>query len=337
MQNIRVPTAGLRALAGAPRAAPWRPRPRTAIGARTAVLTLSLLLLGACARPDGTPANTAVSGFLLDPQLDEISGLAASRRHPGTLWLHDDGGNPARLFAVSSRGLRRATFRVEGVSKTDWEDIAAFRLDGRDYLLLADTGDNGGLRRTLQLHVIEEPKALANDRVSPAWSIAFRWPDGARDCEAVAVDARRGQVLLVSKKRHPPELFALPLRPGGKQVLTARPLGRLTGVPKPTADDLRQRPQRARYDGQVTAADVSPDGRTLAVMTYRYLLFYPVPRGQGWGHAVAGPPDLRTLPWLPQAEAMGWALDGRSVFTTGEFVPAPLYRIRHLPPSGPQD
>ena len=50
-----------------------------------------------------------------------------------------------------------ATFRLEGVPKTDWEDIAAFELDGRTYLLVADTGDNGGLRKTLQLHVVEEP------------------------------------------------------------------------------------------------------------------------------------------------------------------------------------
>ena len=28
-----------------------------------------------------------------------------------------------------------------------------------------------------------------------AWSINFRWPDGARDCEATAVDAANGEVL----------------------------------------------------------------------------------------------------------------------------------------------
>ena len=30
------------------------------------------------------------------------------------------------------------------------------------------------------------------DTLRPAWSIAFRWPDGARDCEAIAVDAAAG-------------------------------------------------------------------------------------------------------------------------------------------------
>src|SRR5688572_2095098 len=105
------------------------------IAARTAAAAL-LCVLAACG--DGrNPAGNQVSGVMLDPQLNEISGLAASRRHRDVLWLHDDGGNPPRLFAVSTRGQRRATFRLEGVPKTDWEDIAAFELDGRAYLLVA--------------------------------------------------------------------------------------------------------------------------------------------------------------------------------------------------------
>lgn len=265
--------------------------------------------------------------MLIDSQLDEISGLAASRRHPGVLWMIDDGGNPERLFAVSDDGERLATFRIEGVTKTDWEDIAAFRLDGRNYLLIADTGDNGGLRRSLQLHVVEEPATLENARLRPAWSIAFRWPDGARDCEAVAVDAANGRILLISKKRQPPELFTLPLRPADTGLLTAHRSGALAGVPQPSEDALKRKPRTARLQSQVTAADVSPDGRTLAVMTYRYLLLYPRRSGQSWGAAVAEPPKITALPWLPQAEALGWATDGRSLYATGEFVPAPLYRI----------
>ncbi|RPE77109.1 hypothetical protein [Vulcaniibacterium tengchongense] len=280
-------------------------------------------------RPEPRPPEQGahLAGLMLDPQLGEISGLAASRRHRGVLWMHDDGGNPARLFAVDAHGDRLATLRVEGLSKTDWEDLAAFELDGRAYLLIADTGDNGGLRRTLQLHAIEEPRRLENARVRPAWSIAFRWPDGARDCEAVAVDAAAGQVLLISKKRRPPELFALPLRPADRSVQTAALLGHLAGVPEPDAGTLRRNPQRARTQVQITAADVSPDRRVLAAMTYRHLLLYPRRPDQDWAAAVAVPPQVRPLPWLPQAEALGWSADGRELYATGEFVPAPLYRI----------
>ncbi|MFD1299521.1 hypothetical protein ACFQ4Q_23120, partial [Lysobacter gummosus] len=273
------------------------------------------------------PGSSQLSGMLLDPQLSEISGLAASHRHADVLWMHDDGGNPERLFAVNTRGDRLATLRIEGVTKTDWEDIAAFDLDGRHYLLIADTGDNGGLRRTLQLHIVEEPEKIENARLKPAWSIAFRWPDGARDCEAVAVDIARRQVLLISKKRQPPELFSLPLMPAGNALQTATKLGELAGIPQPNAQLKRDNPMRARLQGQITAADISPDGSTLAVMTYRYLLLYPRQPRQSWAQAVAGTPRVRDLPWLPQAEALGWAADGRSLYATGEFIPAPLYQI----------
>ncbi|UHQ24652.1 hypothetical protein LVB77_08175 [Lysobacter sp. 5GHs7-4] len=294
---------------------------------RAVVLAAALAAAGACARHEPGEPGSELSGMLVDGQLDEISGLAASRRHPNVLWMIDDGGNPERLFAVGDDGQRLATFRIEGVTKTDWEDVAAFRLGGRNYLLIADTGDNGGLRRSLQLHVVEEPAKLENARLRPAWSIAFRWPDGARDCEAVAVDAANGRILLISKKRQPPELFTLPLRPAGNGLLTAQRAGALAGVPQPSAKDLERKPRSARLQSQVTAADVSPDGRTLAVMTYRYLLLYPRRNGQSWSAAVAAPPKLTPLPWLPQAEALGWAADGRSLYATGEFVPAPLYRI----------
>ena len=77
----------------------------------------------------------------------------------------------------------------------------------------------------------------------------------------------------------------------------------------------------------VTAADISPDDRTLAVMTYRDLLLYPRRVGQSWKQAVAAPPRVVALPWLPQAEAMGWSRDGKAIYVTGEFIPAPLYRV----------
>lgn len=292
------------------------------------------VLAGGCGRAGQGADNSGasepevgLSGLLLDMQLNEISGLAASLRHPEVLWLLDDGDNPARLFAISNGGRRLATYHVEGVTKTDWEALASFELDGESYLLIADTGDNGGLRRTLQLHVVREPARLENARLQPAWSIAFQWPDGARDCEAVAVDAANGRILLISKKREPPELFSLPLKPGHNRLLTAARLGELAGVPKPSERALRQRPQRAPYDGQVTAASLSPDGRTLAVMTYRWLLLYPRAPQQDWGAAVAQPPRISELPWLPQAEALGWSADGGSLYATGEFIPAPLYRI----------
>ncbi len=289
------------------------------------LIAAALLAAPGCTRPK--PPFAQLAGLLMDSQLDEVSGLAASHRHPDVLWLLDDGGNPARLFAVSRRGRKLATVAVEGVTKTDWEDLAAFDLDGRRYLLIADTGDNGGLRKTLQLHVVEEPSRIEDGTLRPAWSIAFRWPDGARDVEAVTVDATRGEILLISKKRQPPELFVLPLQPA-HGLQTARRIGHLAGVPQASAEDQRENPALARRRSQVTAAAVSPDKHTLAVLTYHDLLLYRRHGNEGWAAAVARKPQTDELPWLPQPEAVDWARNGRALYATGEFAPAPLIYLQ---------
>ena len=279
-----------------------------------------MLAMAGCSAPE--PPFAQLSGVILDTRLSDLSGLASSRVHPDVVWVLDDGGNPPDLYAVGSRGGVQATFRVAGVANTDWEDLAAFDLDHRHYLLIADTGDNGGLRRTLQLHVVEEPKALADGVLQPAWSIAFRWPDGPRDCEAVAVDAAHGQILLVSKRRRPPEIFVLPLRPASPGLQVARKIGHLAGMP---ASPKGARADAAdRLGDQITAADLSPDGRTLAVLTYRNVLLYPRSAQQDWPQALAGRPRVHPLTWLPQAEALGWSADGRTLYATGEHSPAPL-------------
>ena len=270
------------------------------------------------------PPFAQLSGLILAQQLDEVSGMAASRSHADTLWVLNDGGNAAALYAIGNRGSLRATLRIDGVPNTDWEDVAAFDLQGRHYLLIADTGDNGGLRRTLQLHVVEEPRTLLDGHARPAWSIAFRWPDGPRDCEAVAVDAANGQVLLVSKRRRPPELFVLPLRPASSGLQVARRVGFLAGVPQPDAESLRENPHQARVRNQITAADLSPDGRTFAVLTYSDVLLYARPPHDSWAQALAIAPQVHHLPWLPQAEALAWSADGRGLYATGEHSPAPL-------------
>lgn len=283
-----------------------------------------LLALGGCGGAREPFARLA--GLVFDGRLREISGVAASRAHDGVLWMANDGGNAAELYAVTPRGRVLARYAVDGVANTDWEDLAAFDRGGKHYLLVADTGDNGGLRRTLQLHVFEEPATLGDGRLKPAWSIAFRWPDGARDCEAVAVDAAANQVLLVSKKRRPPELFALVLREGGGRQV-AQKLGRLAGIPQPTAREREARHSRARLKGLVTSADISPDGLRLAVMTYSDLAVYTRKPGEPWGQAVARRPVVNGLPWIPQAEAVAWSAGGRGLFATGEFSPAPVFYL----------
>lgn len=281
------------------------------------------LALSACGTSD-VAHSVRLAGVVMAEQLDEISGMAASRQHPDTLWVLNDGGNSPHLHAITRLGRRVTSLRVEGVPNTDWEDLSAFELQGTRYLLIADTGDNGGLRKTLQLHVIAEPDRMHAGSVRPSWSIVFRWPDGARDCEAVAVDAERGLVLLVAKKRQPAELYALPLHPGNPGTIhTARLLARL------------QQPDAHQPDAtiggvpahQVTAADVSPDGSRLAVLTYGAILIHPRNPATSWAQAAGNVPRRIPIPLVPKAEALAWSASGGGLYVTGEFHPAPIFHV----------
>jgi hypothetical protein len=51
-----------------------------------------------------TPSVAELTGTLRSPLVTESSGVAASRRHPGILWTHNDAGDDAVLYATNLGG-----------------------------------------------------------------------------------------------------------------------------------------------------------------------------------------------------------------------------------------
>lgn len=293
---------------------------------RLIVFALSLLL--------GFEATAArlsepeYAGTKTDADLEEMSGLAASQLHKNVLWVINDGGNGEKLIAMRTDASRVATFNLAGVKNTDWEDIASFKLNGKNYLLIADTGDNGGIRKTLQIYVFEEPAKLKDNQIlEPAWSFDFTWPDGARDCEAVTVDAAKGEILLISKKRVPPELFRLPLRPGVKNVVASK-IGEFSGIAQPDAEELKKNPVFGRYRAQITSATLSPNGRVLIIMNYHSAYFFIRNPAEDWTSSIVRKPFALNFPWLPQAEAISFNREATELYIGSEQRPVPILRYR---------
>jgi hypothetical protein len=137
-------------------------------------------------------------------------------------------------------------------------------------------------------------------------------------------------VLLVSKKRVPPELYRIALQAPGGEVQVARRLGYLRGIAQPTEAELAQNPVYGRYRAQVTAADLSPDGRTLAVLNYQAVYLYTRAEGRRWATALADPERL-DFAWMPQAEALAFSADGSELWVAGEQRPSPLIRFQRRP------
>lgn len=270
------------------------------------------------------------AGTKTDADLEEMSGLAPSWIHKDVLWVINDGGNGEKLIAMRTDASKVATFNLKGVKNIDWEDLSSFKLNGKNYLMIADTGDNGGIRKTLQIYVFEEPMDLTDGQtLEPAWSFDFKWPDGARDCEAAAVDAVRGEILLVSKKRVPPELFRLPLQPTGKNIV-AEKIGALPGIEQPDKAEMEENPVYGRYRSQVTAADLSPSGRVLIVMNYHAVYFYVRDPDGLWKNALGSKPYSISFPWLPQAEAVTFNKEGTAIYIGSEQRPVPILRYRAI-------
>jgi hypothetical protein len=254
-------------------------------------------------------------GNLANPRINEASGMASSHIYPTVLWVINDGGDDAMLYAVGIDGADLGTFRIDGASNYDWEALASFQLQDTAYLLIADVGDNWEQRETSSLYVVEEPSitksGLSDDRpVSIAWRIRFTYEDGPRDCEAVAVDATHQRVLLLSKRSLLPVLYELPLQPVEADAIAVAQ--RVTTVP---------------HFNWPTAMDLSPDGLAAVVLTYRNVHLYFRRPDEDWSIAFKKQPQRMDFTQLNQQEAACFGFHGKSIYVTSEKRPAPLVRI----------
>ena len=296
------------------------------------LFSVGYLFLSACQATSEANAprwsDPAFAGIPDAGKLSELSGLTQSNHTDNLYWAINDGNNPAEIIAVDGNVRTLATFSVQGVRNIDWEDIANYSQNGKHYLAVADIGDNGGVRDELFIHIFEEPSdAKRSGNIIPIKSIRFLWPDGARDAESLFASAKNRSFYLISKKRVPAELFALPFdaADGTKPVLVAT----LEDIAQPDADTMNKKGDYGRYRAQITAADLSPDNRTIAVLNYQQVTFFPMPKKS---KVRLKPLSTLTLPWLPQAEGITYSRDGKQLFIGSEQAPTPVIRYDLLQP-----
>ncbi|MDP3973116.1 MAG: hypothetical protein Q8P61_09450 [Candidatus Nanopelagicales bacterium] len=226
--------------------------------------------------------------------LPEVSGLAASIRHPGVLWTHNDSGDDSRIFAIDASDCRmRAEVRLTGVTARDAEAIAVGRdAQGDPVIWLADIGDNRDSWDSVRLYRIGEPRRLVDQAVA-ASSFTIRYEDGPRDAEALLVDPSPGGAIWLATKRQAADggMYRVPDSIVSKGSAVARRVG---SVPAMTSD-----------------GSYAPDGRHFVLRTYTgATLFRSPPPGSG-GQAVA-------IPLQPQGEAIAFSHDSRSLFLASE-------------------
>lgn len=303
----------------------------------SAFLAVALALTGfsaALARHQEPPSVApSPAATVAHEPVSEMSGLVASRRFPGVFWTHNDSGDAARLFAIDSRGMvlmppflagsyriggldptdKRPSWpglRVDGATNYDWEDIAT---DG-EHLYIADMGNNGNARRDLGVYQLVEPNPLAVEsahilkRIPVAYPDQKAFPDPENwqfDCEALF--HFRGKLHFLTKHRMPGKISV---------PQTGTKLYRLDTEHSDKVNVLRKLDSVPDLGGWVTGADVSPNGKVLAVLCHAPIssvwLFDLPANGDA---LLQGPVRRMFLSGTGQCEAIGFDGDETVVVT----------------------
>lgn len=254
-----------------------------------------------------------------DPRINESSGLAISRNHPRCVWLHNDSGDKPVLFLVGYDGETKAVVNILTAKAIDWEDMCSFESDGQRWLLLADIGDNlekrSAKKNVCQLYLVKEPVVpRANGLPTITWpieaTIQFEYEDGPHNCESIAVDTTRKEILLLTKKApHKCGLYSLPLDlKDSKQELKAKRIA-------------------SPFVLYATAIDVSPDNSTLAVCTMLNGLIVKRTPDQTWSEACGKSAKSINFPPRRQGETICFEANGKHLLLNSEMPQQPLYRM----------
>ncbi len=259
----------------------------------------------------GQPRQMAL---LASPFIRESSGLAWGWKNK-LFWTHNDSGSGSQIFAFDITGKNLGHFTLKNTRNVDWEDMASFQLNDKNYLLIGDIGNNFKTHRNSYLYLIEEPDVPRTDKfrggsIQPIQTITFKYDDGPHDCESLAVDPTTKTIYLLTK--NPGfycTLYTLPIPE--KQTNTTLIAKTLCEVEVTIA----------------TAMDMSPDGKRLIIQTYADAFEFTRRDNQTWLQALDEIPRQLKMPQRDQGESICFGPDGKTLYLTSEKRPTPLWEV----------
>jgi hypothetical protein len=245
-----------------------------------------------------------------DKNLNEVSGIAASRKNPGFIWAQNDSGNKPQVYLLDQNLNIRLTVKLKGIFNRDWEDIAVGPgpEEGKSYVYVADIGDNLGIFPTKMIYRFEEPfyDSTKNENVMDAQnvkSIIFRLPGGeVRDAESMLMDPISKNLYILSKEdtaRLYQIRFPYVNTHAKTDTLVADFLGLFT-IPK------------------VTAGSYSKNGDEILLKNYRRVWYWKNTDRKPLEEVIKVKGIMIPYDMEPQGEAISWATDGSGFFTLSE-------------------
>lgn len=305
------------------------------------IATASTSLLAA------TPLSGSFVTVLKNPLINESSGICASRRNPGIYYTHNECSADkglVRFVAFNEKGDDRGTFSlaikvwyVNHVKyrnigyEPDIEDMAAATINGKHYILLANTGNNGHDAAS-RVYLLEEPELPA---INPATNSPYPgtlpaldshylnlvYPSaGIPNVESVALSSS-GEIFVATKE--------FPSRIYRTQITWTNGIPSIPKLTQMGSISFFCDPDDSYANGKTspTGMDISPDGRTLLFL-YNWPfkgngVEYTLPADKNWTDAnvlnactITKYGKLSTT--FPQPEAICYSADGQYIFTSSE-------------------
>ena len=258
------------------------------------------------------------SGVMIqDADLDEISGMAFSKKNKGMIWLHNDGLQFMKLFLVDLQGKTQAVFTSKSLT-WDWEDLALDPglVDGQSYLYAGDIGDNYGFRTSVTICKIPEPQLGDKPELDKVEKIYLQYPDGSRDAEAMLIDPVSKQLYLFSKRGKVTGVYAVPLQKmtGGKTIV----------MQKVGSISINSHNDRLLW---ITGASISPAGDQLLLRSYKNVYYWKIEKGRKLETVFSRDPVILSHTAEFQGEAIAFSTDSAAFYTLSEGEHVPLNPI----------
>jgi len=212
--------------------------------------------------PKKEPVKLKPYASIAFPALKEASGLVKSRLWKGVFWTHNDSGDEPRIFPIRKDGriikpvwmINYGGIRIPDAVNVDWESITT---DDKGNLYIGDIGNNSSTRRDLCIYVVEEPYPYQTVITSTRKRISYYYPEQKRippqknNYDAEAMFWKNGKLYILTKHRS--DTYTTLYRLDSMNPLAKNPATLVT---------------RFNIQGQVSGADISPDGMKLAVLAY---------------------------------------------------------------------
>jgi hypothetical protein len=264
------------------------------IGLFVLVLIVCVSFLCLCKKHQSASTSLAFDSIPsvkpLIPLVNEISGIAYSKRNAGYLWGIEDSGNPPQLYLIRNDGTVSKKIYLKGVTNRDWEDVAL----ANGYIYIAETGDNLQVHNSYALYRFPEPSATM-DTVTNIEAIQFTYPDGSHDAEAFLIDSATKHIYIVTKRDNPSKIYRLTYPYGAVNTVT------LVGT--------------LPYTGVVGAA---LSGNEIIIKTYTGLFYYKRKAGEDIGQCLKRSYTKLGYVVEPQGEAISFATNGSGFYTLSE-------------------